>query len=570
MELHIDGFANMIKASYNLLPDDASVVVVNKSATGKTTIAKILYAYLTSEIKSDLISKGYDSGSSELIFRNKTYKIQLSRSGEAQIDRVFNKDYGQYLVLTEAGPMHVFYYQPDKFDLSVIVDKVIEKPNTKDIDEEIRKIEQSMGSFIGIIKEYEELIPRHEFELSEIEKKLMEIEKKIEKSSELEKIKLILRKKELENEIQSINEQIKRYEDEITAISNELQGIDYNELRKKRKSLGETIEKLEKLRLTYNGIIENLKDLREVLRRLIGFADTLNDLNIYLFGSLVEPQTIESFMNDCDIALEEVMTKSSELDIKINEIRQELNSIDNSIRYFNEKFSRRETLQLEIQKLIDKKKNKEYEKMRLERDISRLVKELGKSEDELVNEYISQEDVQTLLSEKNKLMNRKQELITTLSSLRNMIEKFRKEQVLAEELRKKYEELKRIKEEKETEYQRKRRQFIETFKSYMNEAYNIISKNGIKIEHFNPQTLKFERSGQTYSKSERLLITACYITSLARTLIETGHDVPFIVIDVLSPIDTRFEKALMNLVKTVSTKTIILMTKNENTVYPIQ
>ncbi|MEM4619555.1 MAG: hypothetical protein QW607_05020, partial [Desulfurococcaceae archaeon] len=86
----------------------------------------------------------------------------------------------------------------------------------------------------------------------------------------------------------------------------------------------------------------------------------------------------------------------------------------------------------------------------------------------------------------------------------------------------------------------------------------------------NPQTLKFERSGQTYSKSERLLITACYITSLARTLIETGHDVPFIVIDVLSPIDTRFEKALMNLVKTVSTKTIILMTKNENTVYPIQ
>ncbi|MEM4583985.1 MAG: hypothetical protein QW611_03330 [Ignisphaera sp.] len=570
MELRVNGLANIINATYNLLSDEVSVIVTNKSASGKTTIAKTLYAFLTGEAKTDLIAKDIDAGVAELLFRNKLYRLYLSRSGEKRVDRIIDKDYVQYLVLTETGPMYAFYHQPDKFDLSIIVDKIVERPDTRDIEEEMKRIEQVIGSSLKIVKEYEELIPRYENELAEVEKRLAELNEMIEKAARSEKLKIILKKNSLEEDIQRIEDQIKRYEEEIAKISIELQEINYEELRKKRKSLGEDVEKLEKMKLVYSNVIENLKILRDALRKLVGYADVLADLNVYLFGVPVDPQTIETFANDCDIVIEEVMSKAGEIDTRLAKIRQELNIIDNTIKRFNEKINKRETLQLEIQRLVEKKRNLEYEKTRIDREVSKLVKELGKSESELVNEYILQKDIQEMLTERNKLMNRKQELIATLTSLRSMVDSFRKEQETTEELRKRYEMLKRTRDEMEVEYHRKRKQIVESFKKHMMEAFKTLIEKNIQIKHFNPQTMRFERSGQTYSKSERLIITVCYIVSLAKTLIEMNYDVPFIVIDVLSPIDGRFEKALIELVRSVPTKAIVLMTKNEDSVYTLQ
>ncbi|MEM4863191.1 MAG: hypothetical protein QW706_08455 [Candidatus Nezhaarchaeales archaeon] len=570
MELRVNGFANIINASYNLLTDRASVVVTNKSATGKTTIARILYAFLTGEARTDLVAKDSDAGVAELLFRNKVYRLYLSKSGEKRVERVIDGDYAQYLVLTEVGPMYAFYYQPDKFDLSTIVDKVVERPDTKDIEEEMRRIEQTIGSSPKIVREYEELIPKYESELAEVERRLAEVDKMIERAARSEKVEVILKKNKLEDELRRIEDQIKRYEEEIARISTELQGVNYEELRRRRKSLGDDVERLEKAKLAYSGVVENLKTLRDALRKLVGFADVLADLNVYLFGAPVDPQTLESFASDCDVAIEEVTAKASEVDAKLAEVRRELSNVDNAIRRFNEKFNRREALQFEIQKLVEKKRNLEYEKVRVDREVSKLVKELGKSEAELVKEYVSQEDVQKLLTERSKLMDRRQELATTIASLRSMVENFRKEQETAEALRKRYEALRRAKEEREVEYQRKRKQFAESFREHMVEAFKTLGENGVQIKHFNPQTLRFERSGQTYSKSERLLITVCYITSLAKTLVEMGYDVPFVAIDVLSPIDGSFEKALIELVRSVPTKAIVLMTKNENSVYSLQ
>lgn len=570
MEIQINGFANISDTSYNLLSDNDSVLVASRSATGKTTIAKILYAFLAGEIRTDMIAKDRDTGVAELVFRGRTYRISLTRSGEKHIDKVINSEYAQYLVLTEAGPMYAFYHQPDKFDLNAIVDKVVEKPDIRDIEEEMRRIEQTIGSAPKLIKEYEEMIPKHESELAEVERRLDEIEKRLEKAASSEKLEVILKKRKLEDDLRMIEEQIKKYEDEVAKISAELQAVNYEELRRRAKRLGEEVEKLEKLKLMYSNITENLRMLRDSLKKLTEFADVLADMNVYLFGSPIDPQIIESYVRDCDLALEEVMVRIGEVEKKLAEVRMEQSDVNNTIRSFNEMFAKRETLQDKINKLIKQKRDLEYEKMRVDREVMKLVQETGKNESELVKEYVSQEEIQRMLAERSRLMAKRQELVTTIASLKRMVESIKREQEPVEALRKRYEMLKRNRDEKEAEYQKKRRCFVEKFREHMTEMFKILEENKVQIRHFNPQALRFERPGHTFSESERLIITVCYMFSLAKVLIEMGYNVPFLVIDVFSPMDGRFKKTLTDLVRSVPVKTIILVTENENSIHLLQ
>lgn len=574
----MSGFANIAEGTYNLLDDSTSVIVTNRSASGKTTIAKILYAFLTGELKEDVIGKDFNEATAELLYGDKKYRISVSvtlndkRSiSIKQMDKIGDQAYFQYLVLTESGPMYSFYFQPSKFDLNAIVDKVVARPNTKEIDEELRRIEQSIGVIPRMVKDYEDSLLKYEQELSEVEAKIAEVEKLLETATKSSsRVEILLKKKKIDEDLNRIDSLIKKYEDEINSISTELQSVDYDRYRRRRKELGEEIEKLERSKLILNNIKELLKTLGDTIRKLVSVSDVLSDLNIYLFGSPIDPKTMETYVNDCEVALEEVTAKLADIDTKLSAMRQELNKVDSNIRHYNERFNRRETLLNEVQKLKDERRKLEFERMRIEREISKLLHETGKTVSDLLSEYVTQEEIQRLLKERDSLMLKKNELLTTIKSLRNMIESVKREQAEAEALRKRYEELKKIKNDIEMEYQRKRAAFIESFKESLIEAIRFLNNEKIYIKHFDPKTIEFRRPGQTYSKSERLLITSLFIFSLAKALTSLGYPVPFVVIDVLSPIDSQYEKALITLSKSVPAKTIILMTKNEHAVYPIR
>lgn len=567
MELRVKGFANILDANFDLLDDLTSVVVSNMSSTGKTTIAKLLYAFLTGEVKGDIISKEVEASEAVLTFRGNVYRLSIHRSGRQSVDRVIDKDYAQYLALTEVGPMYAFFSQPDKFSIDIVADKVVKKPSTREIDEELSRLEQS-GSTPRLVKEYEESISKYEKELQDVERRLNEITEKLERATRSEKAEVVIRKQRIAEDIARINSQIASYEEEAARLSSELQPSAYEEYRSKRKRLGDEVEKLERMKLTLGNARDAIKAIQDSLRKLVPISDVLADINVYLFGTPVDPDTLKVFVTDCEAAVETIVAKLGEVEAKLSSIRQELSACDAKIRQYNEKFNRREAILNEIQKLQEEKRKLEYEQMRVEKEVNRLLRETGKTEAELIQEYVSREDVQKLMGERARLSKRKAELTTTIESLRNMVSSLKKD-MESEGLRKRYEELKRMKSEIESAYQRDYRMFVDKFRENMAEMFRIIEAEGIKIRHFEPETVRFDRQGNTFSKSERYIIVASYILSVARALCELGYSVPFVVLDVLSPMDWRYERALMNMVKTVPVKVLVLVTKNESSIRAI-
>lgn len=568
MELRVKHFANMMDAGFDLLDDTSSVIVSNMSSTGKTTIARILYGFLTGEVRGDMVSKEADSAEAELVLGGKEYRMVNSlRDGKAIVDRVINRDYAQYLVLTEVGPMYAFYSQPDKFSPEIVVNKVVSKPNTKEIDEELGKLEQS-GIAPKLLKEYEETLAKYERELQEVEGRLAEVSEKLDRATRSERAEVLIKKQRIAEDIARIERQISLYEEEVAKLSSEINPTAYDELKMKRRRLGEDVERLERQKLTLTTARDILKNIYDSLRKLVAISDTLSDLNVYLFGNPLDPDTVASLASDCEAAIETVVSKIAEVDSLLSSIRQELSVCDAKIRQYNERFNRREVLLNEIQRLQEEKRKLEYERVRVEREANRILQETGKTEAELLKEYVSREDLQKMMSERSKLQSRRAELITTVESLRNMVASLRRE-VESEALRKRYEELKRRKAEIESSYQRDYRLFLEKFKESMEGLFEIAKNEGVRIRHFDPKTLRFERPGHTFSKSERLLLAASYVLATAKALCDLGYPVPYVVIDVLSPIDSRYERALISMAQTVPAKVIILTTKNENAVKPL-
>lgn len=569
MELRITNFANIINTTINLLDDATSVVVMNMSATGKTTIAKILYAFLSGEgVRGELVTKGAEYGEAELVLGGRRFRLRIpSKEGQATVERVIEKDYAQYLVLTEVGPMYAFYAQPDKFKVEVVVDKVVKRPSTKEIDEELSRLEQ-YGITSEVTKDYEEALKKYERELQEVEARLREVSEKIESASKSERLEILIKKQKILEDIAGVERQISHYDEEVKKITAELASVNYEELKLKRKKLGEEVERLEKLKLRLTSAQDALKDAAAAFRRLEPVADVLYDMNVHLFGNPVDPSTVSSIASECEMTVANIASKIAEVDARLSTVKQELSTVNMRITHLNERLNRREVLLDKIRKLQEEKKRLEYERTRVEREVNVLLRETGRSESELLKDYVSKEEVQRLLKERSNLQSKKAELTAMIESIRGTLLSIAGG-AESDALRKRYEELRRMKAEVEAEYQKSYRSFIERFRENLEKMFEIASDAGIKIKHFDPRSLRFERQGHTYSKSERLILASSFVLATAKTLRDLGYPVPYVVIDLLSPLDSRYERALFEMSRSTPAKVVILVTHNEHMIRPL-
>ena len=152
MKLRLQNIAVFIDNTLTV-PDDAKAVVVySGSATGKTTIAKTFFSFLTGSVDSKLLRHGSSSGIAKLELGGKVYEMKLAPSSQS-VDRVITANYGEVLVFTDGTPLYTVYLSPEKLDLNVFEKKYLVEPEElKSLEAELAKIEKEVVDYSKMLE----------------------------------------------------------------------------------------------------------------------------------------------------------------------------------------------------------------------------------------------------------------------------------------------------------------------------------------------------------------------------------------------------------------------------------
>ena len=560
MRLHLNKITTYIDYVFDI-PDDAkAVLMITRSAGGKTTIAKLFYAYLVGDVEPTLLKAGESRGVARLEFAGRTYTLEITESSR-RVDRVLNADYAEYLVFTENTPLYAIYLSPEKIDLNALEKRFLREPEElKKIEAELAKLEKEGVDYDKMIEDYERSIRTYQEMLAEVEAELVKIEAQLNKLKQYENVKVILEKKEKESKYSNLKKVVEEYENELKQIAITLSSIDYNSLKEQRKSVGDELSRLHLRKRLYDEVKDALQTIKTALEKLEDKVDILYELNVPLFGVFPDADTIRSYISDVEHVLEELVSKHGELSTRIAKLQQELDQLDKQISEYIRKYQRAQTLESEIQRLKSQLHRLESEISMLQRKVDAICRELGRSEEEIIAEYTSMEDVNKLMSKKNQLLAEKEKLLSYIRSFEEVRQRVISEKERLSEKENIYEEQKKKYSLLKGEWQKKKKVFREAFFESFRNAFKVI-----KLEGFDVEELKFkERVGYTYSQSERLYVTIAFQLALATALKSVGFDVPFVVIDLITPLDTKFEKELLRILTEAPVKTILLKTGDKN------
>ena len=127
--------------------------------------------------------------------------------------------------------------------------------------------------------------------------------------------------------------------------------------------------------------------------------------------------------------------------------------------------------------------------------------------------------------------------------------------------RKEYEDLKKRYEELKSRWSQQRQLFVKTFR----ESFKEVFKN-ITIPDFDPENMSIARAPHTYSQGERLLMAIAYQYALLSALKALGHEIPIVVIDLVAPIDIKYESEIIRVYRGFDAIKIILKTADTSEV----
>jgi len=542
------------------------VEVREPTATGKTTIARILYSFLSGHVDTSLLSQGVEEGYAKLVLASNKEYILTIKPNFVNVNKVLDEAYSEYLVLTEGTPLYSFYVSPPKvIDVEELVKRFVPTPpELSKLEAELKKIEPKFFDAEKLISTYQASLDEEQKELKRLEAELKKIEEELANIVDVNKVKPVLEKQKLQDQMKVIENEIKRMQEEYTNLLLGIQGVNYDELKLRHKELADSVERLYRRRDMVDSVINSLEKIKEALMSIRSTVDILIEYNIPLFGQLVDPQSVEIWISDIDAGIETLASKRAEIRAEISKLEQEKSKIEAVLEDFVIKHQRISDLESMIAR---RKRELEDIKIKLsstERQVKELEKQLGMSEDEILKKAIESRNADRLVTRKRELERQIEEVKRLIKDLESSIEKVKQKQEEAVESRKQYEEMKKQYSSLRNEWNEKKRIFRDTFR----EAYKEVFRN-ITIPDFDPENMVIQRPAHTYSQGERLLMTIAFQYALISALKAVGYNIPMIVIDLIVPIDERYESEIKRVLKNLDTFRMILKTTNESGIVAI-
>jgi predicted nucleic acid-binding Zn-ribbon protein len=541
------------------IPDNVKLaIILEPSAAGKTTIARTLYTFLTGSIDSSLLRRGATSGYATFVYKNQKYVLTISPN-KHYVDKVVKEPYGEYLVLTEGTPLYSIYVAPPR---RITVDDLVKmfvKPPVEltKLENELKRLEPSAFDIDAIIDGYKDEIEKRRQRLEDLRRRLEEIEKKLANTIPTEKANVVLKKRDLESRVERLRRRLEEDREEHAKLLTEIQSTDYDDLKLRHKELGEEIERLHRRKDMLESAKEGFELIKQGLKRLQSVVDVLYELDVPLFGQLVSSDTIELFLNDAGSAIETITSKHAEIAQEISELERQKAEVDSILQDYIKKHDRITVLESEIRRLQNELKGLEYELSMIERKSREILAELGLSEDELIKKLLEQEDVARLMQRKKDLQREIERLEDEIASFQRALENAERQREEILKKKQEYEELRRKYNVLKNEWNRRRDLFKKTFK----ESFSSVFTN-IRIRDFNPEAMEIYRPPHTYSQSERLMIAIAYQYALIKSLLAVGYSVPLVVVDLIVPLDSRWENEIKKLYKELQVNTLILKTSD--------
>jgi len=535
------------------------IEILDPTANGKTTIARILYAFLTGHVDTSLLTTGASEGYATLTFNGKTYWLTI-KQGLANVNKLLEEPYAEYLVLTEGTPLYSFYVSPPKqIDIDDLVRRFVpQPPELSKLEADLRALESKTFDFDKLIQSYQVTLNEKQKNLASLEEELRKVNEELSKVIDVKKIEPVFEKQKLQDQVKALEAEIKKLQDEYTRLVTEVQMENYDEIKSKYEDLSGKIERLYRTRDRIDKVIGSLEKIRDALDIIRGDVDVLMEYDIVLFGQPPDPDSVESWISDLKAGIETLTAKRTELRAEISKLEQEKNRVEITLEEYAKKLERIRELESTISR-----RNRELSeaKIRLtsaERYVQMLERELGMSEDEIIKRATESKNADRLMARKRELERQIEETKRLIRDIETAIEKTKQKKEEAIESKSKYEEIKRKYNAIKNEWNEKKRIFRETFKV----AFKEVFKN-INIPDFDPENMIIFRPPHTYSQGERLLMTIAYQYGIVSALRAVGYDVPMVVIDLIVPIDDRYELEIIRVYKNLDTMRILLKTSNE-------
>ena len=544
----------------------AKSIIIENSAGGKTTIARVLNAFLSGRIDRALLKtqdnknrKRIRKGSAGLVFNGRKYGLEISFDND-RVDKIFDAEYAEYLVLTENTPLYGIYVSPDRMSLDFLISKFVPEPvELKRLEGEMYRLEKEAIDYDNMAKGYEDTAKKYEKDLNKVEEELKKIEEQLTKWKEYENIKVINKKKEKERELKNVKEALEKYEKERKELLGKIMNANYEELKLRRKEIADELSSLYYKRKLYEQAKEAFNLIKEGLTKLENASDITYELNVPLFGQLIDPNAIRIFIDDCNASINEVESRHAEISQKIKEFEEELDRLDRTIREYVSAYERLQQLDVEIERLERRKRDLENEIAYLRRKVEEILQKEKSSEDELIKKYASLKDINKLIARRNELLKEKEKLKTYIRDFREAAERARRQKEQNKEINRKYEEIKRKYNSLNYKWKKEKRIFRDTFKEAFREAFKNIS-----IPDFDPEEMKIYRPPHTYSQSERLYMTIAYQYALVKALSKLGKQIPLVVIDLIASLDSKYLKEILRLYKESEFNVILFKTRTGN------
>ena len=555
LELRIKGLGPFIEKEVKIA--NRFVLVLEPTAAGKTTIARVLYAFLTGNVDMGLLSSNKDEGSAELTLLGKSYRLSIDRGGGAKVDKVLSEPYADYLVLTESTPLYTIYASPPKsIDVAELAKRFVPPPpELSQLEAMLKREEPKTVDVDSVIEELNNNINFYRQRIQALEEELEKIDADLSKATELERIKIVLEKRKLEDRAKKLEERVRSISDELVQLVVSLQAENYEELKLRGKDLADKVERLYRRLDMIDRAVRSLEKIKEGLTELRGIVDILAEYGVVLFGQFVSSDTVDVFLNDVEAGIETLTSKRAEVRTEIGRVEDERNKINNMLEDYVRRYQRAEALEAERSRLEKELADLRVRLHHMEKKVRELVQEMGVGEDELLKRVLEAGNTADLLQKKQEIVSEIERLKAAVKDLEKKVADMVSKKEEVQRARKEYEDLKKRYEELKSRWSQQRQLFVKTFR----ESFKEVFKN-ITIPDFDPENMSIARAPHTYSQGERFLMAVAYQYALLSALKALGHDIPVVVIDMVVPVDERYEREIIRVYRGFDAIKVLLKT----------
>ena len=523
-------------------PDDKLSILTTTSASGKTTISKVFYAYLTGMVDTDLLRVGAMRGEAILRFKDKKYILVIEKDNNVKLERVLDEKYfyADQLVFNEISPILMSIYSKMAIPIENIVNRLFPEPEElKVLGAKLLSVSQPVD-LEKTISIYEKSIAGMRARLEELTAKLNEINEKLKEAEVVEKLKPLVEYLREKEKIEEIMAEIEKRKQEYSRVIAELQRFNSVELQERRKEIASRLDKINRRLYTYKKVADLLEEIAYKFEELEPYADVLVEGYAVLVDSVfLEPDTIREVKDNLRVSASELKKKVGELEADARELEEELSAIDSKIEKLIRLKREQKSLELLLSRLKEELDSVKGYARTVEDKVKKTLEDLNMTQEEALR-LLATSDKSKLLFEKRRIEQEIDKLRMNIKNYEARIEALRRE---AEEARKKASEVEEIKREYEklkSEWTKKKKSFVSSFMEEFVKVFELAP-----VRDYDPKKATPFRPPHTYSQSERFLVAFAYMYALAKTLIKFGYPVPLVVVDMFVPVDKIYERAII-------------------------